>query len=52
MSLDKYEIDMAVRQAMYYRDTMQWEKLRNMWLLDDAETLVDISWYAVYPVAD
>ena len=45
MSLfDKFEIDSAIRQERYYRDTTQLEKLRAMWHPDNSKTLVEISW--------
>ena len=47
--LDKFEIDLAIRQERYYRDTALWEALRSMWHPDNSKTLVDISWYANKP---
>ncbi|KAJ5526752.1 hypothetical protein N7513_010911 [Penicillium frequentans] len=43
--LTQFQIQTLLVQERYYRDTSQWEKLRQCWHPDPTQTNVKISWY-------
>jgi hypothetical protein len=43
--LTKFQIQSLLVQERYYRDTLQWEKLRQCWHPDPTQTNIKISWY-------
>ena len=46
-ALEKYEIDLLIRQERHYRDMQRWSELRKMWHPDASQTLVSISLYVL-----
>ena len=43
--LAQLEIESLLKRERYYRDTWQWEKMRDVWHPDTELTLVKLSWY-------
>ncbi|OQD81861.1 hypothetical protein PENANT_c025G08277 [Penicillium antarcticum] len=41
----QFQIQSLLVQERYYRDTMQWEKLRQCWHPDPKQTYLKISWF-------
>lgn len=45
--LNEMEIKSLLVRERYYRDTCQWENLRQCYHADPTKTLIDISWYVL-----